>query len=82
MKTIGVRELQHHVGKVMDRVAAGETITVSRHRVPFAKIVPLTPAKKKKAVHPDWMAQLKEIYGDKVLPDSQAILDEMREDRF
>lgn len=82
MKTIGIRELQHHVGKVMDRVAAGETVTISRHRVPFARIVPLEPPKKKQSKHPDWMARLKEIYGDKILPDSQPIFDEMREDRF
>ena len=40
--------------------------------------------KKKKAAPkmPDFMARLKEDYGDHVSPDSQPIFDELREDRF
>ncbi len=31
---------------------------------------------------PDFEGRLKAIYGDRVVPSSQSILDEMREDRF
>jgi hypothetical protein len=31
---------------------------------------------------PDFLARQKEVFGDRILPDSQAILDEMRADRF
>lgn len=31
---------------------------------------------------PDFLARQKELFGDRVLPDSQAILDEMRADRI
>ena len=33
-------------------------------------------------VLPDFEARKREIFGDRVLPDSQAILDEMRADRI
>jgi hypothetical protein len=31
---------------------------------------------------PDFLGRQKELFGDRVLPDSQAIFDEMRADRF
>ena len=43
-----------------------------------------TPKKKRKPLPkmPDFMARLKKDFGDKVFPDSQPILDELREDRY
>ena len=39
------------------------------------------PPETKPMVWPDFMAQLKEIYGDRILPDSQEIMDYIREER-
>lgn len=37
---------------------------------------------KSSVVWPDFRARRKAIFGDRVLPDSQAVLDEVRADRF
>jgi antitoxin (DNA-binding transcriptional repressor) of toxin-antitoxin stability system len=81
MKTASVYEVQHNFSRVLSWVTSGETVIIRRHRVPVAKLV---PAKKEKprAKMPDFMARLKKNFGDKVFPDSQPILDELREDRY
>ena len=63
MKTVDVRELQHHLGRYLDSVEAGETIEVRRRKRVIARIVPrrddvaLEP-------WPDYMANLSAIYPD------------------
>ena len=76
-----VYDVQHHFSRVLSWVASGETVVIRRHRIPVAKLV---PAKKEKsrAKMPDFMGRLKKNYGDHVSPDSQPILDQMREDRY
>ena len=81
MKTASVYEVQHNFSRILSWVAAGETVVIRRHRVPVAKLVP-TKKEKPRPKMPDFMARLKEDYGDHVTPDSRAILDELREDRY
>ncbi len=38
--SMGAFEVKTHFAKVLDRVARGETITVTRHGKPVARIVP------------------------------------------
>jgi prevent-host-death family protein len=42
MAEISVRELRNHGGDVLDRVEAGERLTVTRNGRPVAELVPLT----------------------------------------
>ncbi len=42
MKTIGSFEAKTHLPKLLDRVANGETITITKHGVPVARLVPVT----------------------------------------
>ena len=81
MKTASVYDVQHNFSRVLSWVTAGETVVIERRRVPVAKLV---PAKKRKTrvKMPDFMARLKKNYGNQVFPDSQPILDELREDRY
>lgn len=81
MKTASVYDVQHHFSRVLAWVDAGETVIISRRRVPVAKLVPAR-AGVVSVPMPDFMARLKEDFGDKVFPDSQPILEEMREDRY
>jgi prevent-host-death family protein len=37
---VGIRELSRNVSKILDRVEAGETITITRHGKPVARLVP------------------------------------------
>jgi prevent-host-death family protein len=41
MSEINVRELRNHGGEVLDRVARGERLTVTRAGVPVAELRPL-----------------------------------------
>ena len=44
MKTIGAFEAKTHLASLLDRVAKGERITITRHGVPAAMLIPIGPA--------------------------------------
>jgi antitoxin (DNA-binding transcriptional repressor) of toxin-antitoxin stability system len=81
MKTASVYDVQHHFSRVLAWVDAGETVVISRHRVPVARLVP-AKGKDASVAMPDFMARLQKNYGGRPLPDSQPVLDELREDRY
>lgn len=43
MTTIGTFEAKTHLANLLDRVAAGEQITITRHGTPIARLVPVRP---------------------------------------
>lgn len=42
MITVGSYEAKTHLPRLLDKVAKGEQITITKHGVPIAKIVPVT----------------------------------------
>ncbi len=54
MQTVGAYEAKTHLGQLLDAVARGETITITKHGVPVAMLVPPSP----EAVHPDINAMM------------------------
>lgn len=40
MKTVGAYEAKTHLSALLDEVAQGETITITRHGVPVAQLCP------------------------------------------
>lgn len=42
MKTVDVRNLQHHLGSFLDAVERGETLEIRRRRKVIARIEPVT----------------------------------------
>lgn len=44
MSTVGAYEAKTHLPALLDRVAAGEQITVTKHGRPIARLVPVEPA--------------------------------------
>lgn len=40
MKTVGSYEAKTHLPRLLDEVAKGETITITKHGVPVAQLVP------------------------------------------
>lgn len=40
MRTVGAYEAKTHFSQLLDEVARGETITITRHGVPVARLVP------------------------------------------
>lgn len=67
--TVGMRELRQHASSVLKRVVAGETIEVTDHGHPIARIVPvrhgileqLTVEGRATAAEPDLLDQLDEM---------------------
>jgi len=41
MKTVGTYQAKTHLAKLLDRVAKGETITITRHGTPIATLQPV-----------------------------------------
>jgi prevent-host-death family protein len=46
MKTVGSYEAETHLPALLERVARGETITITRHGKPIAQLVPVAPETK------------------------------------
>jgi prevent-host-death family protein len=44
MKTIGAFEAKTHFARLLERVAAGESITITQHGRAVARLVPVEPA--------------------------------------
>ena len=47
MQTVGSYEAKTHLPALLDRVAQGEQITITRHGVPVAMLVPASTPQKK-----------------------------------
>jgi prevent-host-death family protein len=80
MKTATVRQVRHDFSTVLDWVAEGEHVEISKRGKIVALLSPPPapkPARAKK--RPDFAARLKRIYGEKVLPGN--IIVEERESR-
>jgi len=42
METVNVQEARRHISELLDRVAGGEEIIISRRGTPIARLAPLT----------------------------------------
>ena len=49
MKRIGVYDAKTHLAKLLDEVEKGESVTITRHGRPVAKLVPV-PGRRKRSV--------------------------------
>jgi antitoxin (DNA-binding transcriptional repressor) of toxin-antitoxin stability system len=80
MKTVSVRDLRYDFKKVERMLSQGNVVEITKRRKVVAH---LTPVPSERPPLPDFLARLKEIYGDKVLEVSGAdLISADREDRF
>ncbi len=59
MKTVGAYEAKTHLSKLLDEVAKGETILITRHGTPVAQLSPASGAKRMSVK--EAIAKLKEL---------------------
>ncbi|HEY0794463.1 MAG TPA: hypothetical protein VGD64_01665 [Acidisarcina sp.] len=72
MKTASIRDLRYDFKKIENLLRQGEEIQITRRRKVIARLVPeQLPALR---VIPDFMGQMREIFGDKVFEVSGAEL--------
>lgn len=77
MKTATVRDLRYDFPKIEAWLAGGEEILITKHSKPVARISrPNVVPEKTLPPHPDYLARLERIWGDRVF--TQKEVDEMR----
>lgn len=62
MKTVDVRNLQHHLGSFLDEVERGETLEVRRRKKVIARIEPVDH--ESAAEWPDLLLRVQALYPD------------------
>ena len=73
MTQVDVRQLQHHLGRYLDAVEAGEVLEVRRRRRVIARVVPHSPEKPSEA-WPDLVERLERLYPEGTTAESAAEL--------
>jgi prevent-host-death family protein len=73
MKTATIRQVRNDFGTVLNWVACGEEVTVTRRKLPVAMIVPTRPVRRARTPMPDFAARLRVTYGDRLV--DQAVID-------
>jgi antitoxin (DNA-binding transcriptional repressor) of toxin-antitoxin stability system len=84
MKTVTVRDLRYDFPKVEQLLRAGEEIQITKRKRPIARLTPEpVPEFAGRPPLPDFLAQMRENFGDKVFEVTGAqIISEDREDRI
>lgn len=59
MITVGAFEAKTHLSKLLDQVAAGEEVTITKHGKPVARLVKAAPTAK--PIGEDLLAEMKRI---------------------
>jgi antitoxin (DNA-binding transcriptional repressor) of toxin-antitoxin stability system len=65
MKTATVADLRNNFRRLSALIESGQSVEITKRGQPFATLTPLP--RKRKLVKPDFMARLKERWGDGVL---------------
>ena len=79
METVGAFEAKTHLAALLDRVAKGERITITRHGVPAALLVPVVE-KGAKLTHQEIVAGMRALR-QRVKPDEMRVKDMVGEGR-
>jgi prevent-host-death family protein len=80
MKCVGCYEAKTHLPRLLGQVEKGETITITKHGRPIAKIVPATDAKQSVVVLVEEMLAFRDENGP-LLGDDLTIRDLIEEGR-
>jgi len=81
MKTASIREVRHDFNRILEWVAGGEEVAITKRRQTVARLLPVAHRRRARAKMPDAAARLKKVFGRKMILDKamKAILDGNRE---
>jgi prevent-host-death family protein len=79
METIGAFDAKTHLSALLDRVARGERITITRHGVPAAMLVPVGEAAPK-LTHEEIVEGMRALR-KRVKPDTMSVREMVHEGR-
>lgn len=82
MKTATVADLRNNFRRVSSWIEHGETVQIIKRGRAFAQLIATPPSTSRQVPKVDFMAQLKEIWGDRVFSDVevQAMRDAEQQD--
>jgi prevent-host-death family protein len=69
MRTASIREVRHDFSRILEWVANGEEVTITKRRETVARLLPVRRKNVARRKMPDVIARLEKIFGDKVIPD-------------
>ena len=69
MKTASVREVRHDFGRILEWVANGEEVAITKRRETVARLLPVARRKTARSKPPDVMARLRKVFGNRVISD-------------
>jgi len=80
VKTASIREVRHDFGRLLEWVANGEEVNITRRRETVARLLPAKRGKSVRPKMPDVSARLRRTFGRKVISDQvmKKILNESR----
>ena len=80
MRTASIREVRHDFGRILEWVANGEEVAITKRRETVARLLPARRKKARGASMPDVTARLHKVFGSKVISDEgmKRILDDSR----
>ena len=80
MKTASIREVRHDFGRILEWVASGEEVAITKRRETVARVVPVRRKKNGRGKMPDVTTRLQKVFGRKIISDKamREILDESR----
>lgn len=76
MSEASVRDLRNHGGRVLDRVAAGERVTITRDGTPVARLEPVARGRLAAAVLVERFRRLPPVDPDQLRHDIDAVVDQ------
>jgi prevent-host-death family protein len=79
METIGAFDAKTHLSALLDRVARGERVTITRHGVPAAMLVPIGEADPK-LTHEEIVEGMRALR-KRVKPDTMSVREMVNEGR-
>jgi antitoxin (DNA-binding transcriptional repressor) of toxin-antitoxin stability system len=88
MTTVSIEDLELDFPRLQALLSQGEEFQISMENAVVARVVPekttasTAPVAQKPRVIPDFMARLKEIYGDRILEPTGAEIVRMDRDRY
>jgi antitoxin (DNA-binding transcriptional repressor) of toxin-antitoxin stability system len=80
MKTASIREVRHDFSRILEWVASGEEVAITKRRETVARLIPATRKKTVRVKMPDVAARLQKVFGRKVVSEKvmKQILDDNR----
>jgi antitoxin (DNA-binding transcriptional repressor) of toxin-antitoxin stability system len=80
MRTASIREVRHDLSRILEWVANGEEVTITKRRRTVARLSPPGARKSTRKPMPDIGGRLQKVFGRKVISDQavRAVLDESR----